>query len=191
MNKGITAENLTLTFPEVMQSDVKAESLAKAVADALSKEITELDKIRIYPQLDELPEELLDILANDLKVDWYDYDYDVETKRQILRQSGQVHRRLGTPWAIEVVLLAYFKEGEIEEWFDYGGEPHHFRIRTGNLTLSDALYERFWKILQAVKRKSQWLDSITEHTEVKLEAKHGVADGEIYAQYFVETISPN
>ena len=37
--------------------------------------------LRIYTRIDELPEWLLDILARDFAVDWYDRSYTLEEKK--------------------------------------------------------------------------------------------------------------
>ena len=44
----------------------------------------------------ELDEQTLDILAYDLHVDWYDHSYPIEVKRQTIKDSVKIHRRLGT-----------------------------------------------------------------------------------------------
>ena len=49
-------------------------ALATSIADVLAARPEEIRKIQIYTLIDELPEELLDILAYDFKVDWWDAD---------------------------------------------------------------------------------------------------------------------
>ena len=42
-----------------------------------------------------LSEELIDILAYDMHVDWYDYSYPVDMKREIVKNSVKVHKKNG------------------------------------------------------------------------------------------------
>ena len=91
-NHGITSENLMRTLPDVLRNDKNTRALAQVIADALSARNEEIDRLRIYTQIDNLPEELLDILAHDFKVDWYGYDYGIEAKRALIKDSFQVHR---------------------------------------------------------------------------------------------------
>ena len=35
-----------------------------------------------------------------MHVDWYDYSYPIEAKRNILRDSVKVHKKMGTKYAI-------------------------------------------------------------------------------------------
>jgi len=125
---GITSDNLMRTLPDVLRKDKKMRALAQVVADALSARKEEIDRLRIYTQIDNLPEDLLDILAHDFKVDWYGYDYGIEAKRVLIKDSFQVHKKLGTRGAVEKALSDIYPGSEIEEWFDYGGLPFFFRI---------------------------------------------------------------
>ena len=54
----------------------------------------------------------------------------------------------------------YFGEGEIVDWYTYGGEPGHFKVQTLNQSILKEKYEQFISILDKVKRKSAQMDSI-------------------------------
>ncbi|MGD9567512.1 MAG: phage tail protein I [Sedimentibacter sp.] len=125
---GINIDNLLRTFPAVLKEDKNIVALATIVADLLSKRINEIDKIRIYPQIENLPESLLDVLAHDFKVDWYGYDYNLNVKRAQIKDSFSVYRTLGTRGAIERALSDLYPGTEIEEWFEYDGDPFYFRV---------------------------------------------------------------
>lgn len=137
MNKhyAITADNLLRTLPRVLREDESMRALASAIADVLASRTAEIDGLRIYSRIDELPEEMLDILAYDFKVDWWDADYSVEEKRATLKGNWRVHRTLGTKAAVETAISAIYSDTKVQEWFEYGGEPYHFRL------LLDATYE--------------------------------------------------
>lgn len=129
MNKhGITAENLLRTFPDVLKEDKKLLALATIIAELLSSRPKEIDKIRIYSQIDKQAEDLLDILAYDLKVDWYGYNYSLSVKRAQIKDSFNVHRTLGTRGAVEKALSELYPGTEVEEWFNYDGNPYYFRV---------------------------------------------------------------
>lgn len=67
---GLTRENLVATLPPALQKDPSAVALAEAMADLLARRRSEIERLRIYPVIDRLDEQLLDILAYDFKVDW-------------------------------------------------------------------------------------------------------------------------
>jgi len=125
---GLTPENLLRALPEVLQRDENMQALAEAVVSAIEPVLAETDMPRIYAQIDELDETLLDILAYDFKVDWWDYDYTIEQKRQTLKDSWMVHKHLGTPWAVETAISAFYPNTKVSQWFDYDGKPYTFRL---------------------------------------------------------------
>lgn len=128
MSNGITAENLLRALPDVLQQDDNMRSLAEAIAGQLVPCIADTDEPRIFPRIDELNETLLDTLAWDFKVDWWDYSYSLQEKRNTLRQSWYVHKHMGTPAAVMAALSAIYPNSKVEEWWAYGGEPYHFRL---------------------------------------------------------------
>lgn len=125
---GITRENLLATLPPSLRMDKSVVALADAAAQVLSARPAEIDRLAIYPDIWRLDEKMLDILAYDFKVDWWDADYSLEQKRQTLYDSWNVHRRLGTPWAVRTALNTVFPGAEVREWFQYNGTPYCFRI---------------------------------------------------------------
>lgn len=130
MNKthALTVSNLMTALPQALRDDPNIHALATAIAEVLAARPAEIDSIRLYPRIDELTEELLDILAYDFKVDWWDYRYTIQQKRQTLKDSFLVHRRLGTKYAVKTALSAIYPNSTIQEWFEYGGEPYTFRL---------------------------------------------------------------
>ena len=125
----LSAETILLALPQVLREDSNMLALARAVAEALSAQANELDVIRIYPAVDILPESLLDLLAYDFKVDWWVSSYSLEEKRDILAKSWNVHRALGTKYAMETSISSVYEDSRVQEWFEYGGEPYHFKIQ--------------------------------------------------------------
>ncbi len=116
------------SFPVSLAIDPDKYALAQAVAEELISLCKDCQKLSIYGRIDELDEDLLDILAFDFDVSWYLYNGSLETKREQIKSSFFVHRHLGTKAALEQALCALYPETTIEEWFEYGGEPYHFRI---------------------------------------------------------------
>lgn len=150
MNNGLTAENLLLALPEALRQDEQMQALAAGIAEVLAARPAEIDRLLIYPRIDELPEALLDRLAYDFKVDWWDAEYSLAAKRQTLKDNWQVHRRLGTKAAVEQAIAAIYPETQVLEWFEYGGEPYHFKLEI-NLTGSSFDRERQQRVLDRVE----------------------------------------
>ena len=128
MNKGITKEAMLFTLPPALKEDTSTEALAAATAEALADRLAEIDRLRIISNIDNLEEALLAILARDFKVDWWDPSYSLEEKRRTVKDSWRVHKTLGTKAAVETAIRAIYPLTTVEEWFEYGGEPYHFRL---------------------------------------------------------------
>ncbi len=116
-------------LPEALKKDPKILALAKSAESELLKISGVIDNVLIYSRIDELPENLLDILAYDMHCDWYDYKYPLEIKRRILKSSVRIHKKLGTKYAVERALQDVYNEAKVEEWFEYGGQPYCFKVK--------------------------------------------------------------
>lgn len=128
-NHGLTADNMMQQFPIALQKDPKTVALGQAIAKVMESRQDEIDSLRIYTRIDELPEWLLDILARDFAVDWYDKSYTLEEKRKTIKDSFYVHRHRGTKAAVERAISAIYPNPKVLEWFEYGGDPYHFKLR--------------------------------------------------------------
>lgn len=168
MTNGITKANLMHTAPSVLVNDANMGPLVEMLADALEKLAAKLDAATLYSNIDAMPEELLDILAADLNVFWYDYDWDITQKRESLKNAGYVHRHMGTRSAIVSALTAAYPNTILQEWFEYGGEPYHFRIITSGEDLDQEWYDKVVKLVEQTKNARSVLDSISESFNARL-----------------------
>lgn len=157
---GLTAENFLASFPVALQGDQSPAALADVTARLLARRPGEVDRLRLYSAIDQMDEQLLDILAYDFKVDWWDADYSLEEKRQTLKDSWRVHKTLGTRAAVETAISAIYPETTVEEWFEYGGEPYHFRIRI-NITSDSGDTVRQRRVLERLN----FYKSLRSHVE--------------------------
>ena len=180
MSKTIYNADYSECLPEALKKDPKMVALANATAAALLDTSGIMDTVLIYSRFDELPEELVDILAYDMHVDWYDYSYPIEVKRRTIRDSIQVHRRLGTKYAVEKALGAVYPGTKVEEWFEYGGDPYKFRVVIG-ATEAGITADRQAAVLDRVrfyKNLRSHLEEISyqieKRTAVKVAAVHAI-----------------
>lgn len=165
--RDIYSTNFADYLPETLKRDPKMKALAAAVTEQMLGVSAEIDNVLIYSRIDELPEELIDILAFDMHVDWYDYSYPLAAKRDILKNSVKVHKKMGTKYAIEKGLSGLYPISEVEEWFEYEGQPHHFHIvcdvSSNRITAS---YREIVNAVKMYKRLSSWLDEIVYQSRI-------------------------
>lgn len=162
---GITPANLLRTLPDVLRNDEKMLALASSIAGELSSLSEETALATIYANIDTLPEDVLDALATDFKVDWWSYDYSLAEKRGTLKASWYVHRRLGTKRAVESALSVIYEDSKVVEWFDYGGEPYHFKliIPVDEATLDPTKHSTVLSLVAYYKNLRSVLDDIEYH----------------------------
>ena len=115
-------------LPESIRGDPKIQAAAGALDAELQAVTEDIKENLLISRIDELPEKVLDLLAWQWHVDFYEQGMDLPTKRRMVKQSIAWHRRKGTPSAVEEVATAVFGESKVSEWFDYGGDPYHFKI---------------------------------------------------------------
>ena len=127
-NSDIYSVDFTRSLPPTLKDDPEINALGRAIAEQLQITARQIRRNIIYARIDELDEQTLDILAYDLHVDWYDHSYPIEVKRQTIKDSVKIHRRLGTKYAVETALGAVFPGTRVEEWFEYDGDPYTFRV---------------------------------------------------------------
>lgn len=154
-------------LPGSLKKDPKIKNLAVAVTEQLLEVSNNIDLVLIYSRIDELPEDLVDILAYDMHIDWYDYSFPLEAKRETLKSSIKVHKKMGTKYAIEKALGALYPESEVEEWFQYGGQPHHFRIICDvSKNQIQASYEDIVNAVKMYKRLSSHMEEVTYQSRI-------------------------
>lgn len=163
----LKGSRFTQILPENLASQRETQALAYAIGRQVNKLLALSDRARPFAALETASEQLLDYLAVELRTPSYRQDYSVEVKRVLVQRTLIFYATMGTPGAVDEIIETIFGSGQIEEWFGYGGQPHHFRatIAAGGAIGAEELAE-FRRVLASVKRLSSWLDSITTVTEI-------------------------
>lgn len=147
-------------LPRWMQEDAADQGLAEGVDAVIRRMAHDMESLTVWDKIDALPEDILEELAWALNIEWWDSTAPIDIKRKLIKSSDIIHAHKGTPAAVERVVETYFGSGWIEEWFQYGGAPHHFKVFTNSPALVSANLDRFLSLLNKVKRKSSKLDLI-------------------------------
>lgn len=147
-------------LPAFMREDSAVIGMSKGVDEVIKMFAGFADNMSTWAAIDKLTESELDELAWELNIQWYEHDAAVEIKREIVKNSDLVQQRLGTKWAVENVITTYFGSGNIKEWFEYEGDPGHFKIESTNPSVTNEQFNKFMRILNKVKRKSAYLDGV-------------------------------
>lgn len=152
--------DLVKLLPEFMRVDRANRGLAAGANIVLRDVATKAKLLTVWNRIDSMTDEQLDELAWELNIEWYKSTADTQTKRAIIKSSDKVHAKLGTKWAVEQIITDYFGSGAVREWWEYGGEPYHFKVFSTNPGLVNEHHDEFLAMLEVVKRKSAWLDAV-------------------------------
>lgn len=171
MSKELQSTSLLDILPQNLLADAQIYAAARALDDELQKVTAATRDALILPRIDELSEEVIDLLAWQWSVDFYDELKSLAGKRNAVKQSIAMHRIKGTRRAVEIALHMVYTSGEVSEWFEYGGQPYYFRVRfiePENIRTEDV--DRVIRIINAVKNTRSWLESIgfTRHVPTRL-----------------------
>ena len=115
-------------IPPNLLQDQNIKALVEAIEPEFEKVKEQIINVLIYPRIDQLSEEVLDLLAWQFHIEGYELASTIEEKRNLIKKAIQLHRYKGTKYAIEQVLKALNLDGKISEWFEYNGTPYHFRV---------------------------------------------------------------
>ena len=161
MSKELQHTSLLDILPPNLLRDEQIKTAAQAL-DAELQKITEATKeALLLPRLDELPEAVIDFLAWQWHVDFYEpVGMDIETKRKLIKNSIAWHRIKGTPAAVEQVVSAVFDTSHVQEWFEYGGKPYHFKVITEDVTTDQDVLSQMRRAINVAKNTRSWLETI-------------------------------
>ncbi len=156
----IKAGRITDILPENLSSQLEIQAFAYALHRQMVKLCNAADKTRIYAAIEQVPEEILDYLALELRTPCYEMTFPVETKRRLISYTMPYHMKMGTTGMVNAIIRAIFGNGYIQEFFEAGLEPHHFIVYITGSEETTRPTANLRDVLEQVKRKSQWLDAV-------------------------------
>ncbi|CEG29788.1 phage tail protein I [Bacillus sp. B-jedd] len=152
--------NITNLLPSSLKSDSFVEALAGAFQKEIRSAYQEAESLASLNEVDRLPEPLMDFLAYQKHVDFYETTLPIEQKRELVKKAQFFHRIKGTPAAVEELISAVFGEGKVVEWFEYGGRPYTFKVVTSNSAVTLEKAEQFIRALDSVKNGRSHLEKV-------------------------------
>jgi P2-related tail formation protein len=104
--------------------------------------------------------EVTDMLALQQHIDYYNQSLPLETRQNLVKGSGFVHKMQGTPAAVEQVARLVFGSATVQEWFEYGGEPYHFRVLIDEFPDSDGQMSEINRAISSAQNARSYLDNV-------------------------------
>ena len=165
---------ITNILPGNITKNPEVKALSYALQQACRLLYRYSRRLYIYSDLEEQPEEVVDLLASELRTQYYRSTMDLDTKRRLVKNTLIWYMSAGTPQAVEELVKEVFGEGEVKEWFEYGGRPYYFKIKT-NAVLTPEINAFFNAMIRRVKNTRSHLDMIEIHRTVESPIYAGTA----------------
>ena len=185
MGQKINAPNSLRLLPQFMRKDEANIALTKAVDELIRDPGSRAKQLRVWDQIDALPEAQLDELAWELNVDWYKSSMTIEAKRATIKNARLIKAHRGTKYAVEELVSNYLGSGVVVEWYEVNGKPYTFYICTTEDVSDDTLYNEFIEAANAAKSARSRLLGVYAYMEhvITVLAKHvGGAGAFIYVK---------
>ncbi|MCM1235643.1 MAG: phage tail protein [Ruminococcus flavefaciens] len=161
------------SLPPNLQT-VENECLCYAVDKQIRKLKKVIDELNVWGAIERIDPKYYDALAACVQIPYYRSELNQSVKLKLLMSFQMLYRYAGTKKAVLEMLNTVFEHAEFLPWYEYGGEPYHFRIKVYDVLTGDAL-EILNKVLGRVKSTRSIIDSIevARETDSRLLQGHG------------------
>jgi phage tail P2-like protein len=182
-----TVNNVTLL--ELLPENLRANADIIAASQAVDKEFQALaGKVKnclTIADVDNASAEVIDNLAGQMQVDFYDQSYSLAKRRELVKNAYIYKYRKGTTSVVKEIAEKTWENVSLVEWFEYGGEPYKFKlVFDGSLPDDDELTE----IIAAIKSVKN-VRSHMDATESLEKETIGIYEGGCVVQGRYETIT--
>lgn len=144
---------INLITPEV-------QALSYSIGNAMKDMVKFSASAHLYSDLENVPEEALDLIAMELNTQYYVQMLPRDTKESLIRQTLQWYMHGGTPSVLEQFLSTILDGGRIDEWYQYGGEPYFFRayVYAGEHQMELGYGTEVKRQIEKYKNVRSWID---------------------------------
>lgn len=165
--------DITNILPEVLADNANTKALGYAISRAMKRLMDYCQNISVYAVVDTASEKVLDLLALELNTQYYDDSQSIEVKRSLIKNTLGWYLKIGTVAAVQEAVEAVFGEGVIEEWFDYDGEPYHFKVHTTTINSTDEMIQELTRLISTMQNVRSKLESVIVEARQQLQLYYG------------------
>ncbi len=170
---------ITDIMPDNLKSDPVAQAISYAISNTVKQIIDTTKQSSVYAAVDILEEALIDLLAVELRTKYYSDTFTMAEKREMIKRTLPWYYKAGTLSTVKELTDFVFQSAEVEEWFQYEGNPYLFRLMV-NIISQDMTLEKYLGFLQSlrdVKNTRSHLKSIIWKYHTKTISKTVAAGG--------------
>lgn len=153
----------TITFlPEFLQNHPDMIALTTVIDNRIKDISSRLERLELLKRIEdgELTNEEIELLLWERHVDYFDEDLSKEQKIELIKNSITAHYKKGTKANLEKVLKIIFGNFTLLEWFEYGGEPYHFKVMIDDYMPSQSIIQKLNKTVEEYKNTRSCFEGI-------------------------------
>ncbi len=160
-------------LPYFMQEDREVNLIIQVIQEELDL-INEREKgFFIYGDFQNLDEAVLDELAYQWRTEGYEQTLPKTTKAKLVETSYVVRKTKGTRYAVAKTVKDIHGDFELLEWYQYDGEPYHFKI-IGETAPPGEKLEEIYKAIGITKNERSYLEGIIVSNHWEGNNYHGI-----------------
>ncbi|WP_407536886.1 phage tail protein I [Cetobacterium somerae] len=146
-------------LPENLKKYENLSNISRALSEELDKGvIKKIEELKIYTKIKELNDRVLDQLAWQWNVEFYSSELPKSKKIDMIKNSYFHHVTKGTAGALESALKAIVNNLEVQEWYEYGGNPYMFKLVVEGSVLTEQEIATVYKLVEIYKNVRSHLD---------------------------------
>lgn len=172
---------LQQSLPNIMKRDADTLLITRSIDERMKSINQGMSKINLLARPDSWTAEETAELAWQFNTGFYDPTLPIEQLRALVQNTLRWHRKKGTNSAVEEIITTLFESGRVEDWYQYGGSPGHFRVITDNPAITTDQALEFIRAIDSVKRLTAKLDEviIEQYENMNIYFGHPMHTGEV------------
>lgn len=159
----INVRDVTISdlLPYTMKTP-KNIALSKAFGEMTRYLYDTLQSVVFWADIKTASDMLLNSMAAEIDCPFYENGMSIEQKRELIEVSDIYNSRTGTTSAVDKLIAAAFKNGNIQEWYEYGGNPYCFKINMDSELSKSEMndFNYFFSMLRKIKNARSKLEVI-------------------------------
>mgnify|MGYP001625501562 FL=1 len=175
-------------LPEALRKEPEIQAASFALHETAKMLLDKVDRSMVYAGIDILPEEIIDLLAEEFRAQYYDGSMSLQKKRESVKKAMQWYKKAGTLSAVDELVEFMYGDHKVHEWFQYDGQPYTFRVEIMglNVQITEKGLENFLSALQKVKNTRSLLEMLIFHRRIDQQVYSGAAAASYSRQVIVD-----
>lgn len=146
--------------PPSLQDDTSIRALAEGITRQLLKVDAAIKAIELWDDLSTVSDSLLKHLAWQFHVDDWSDSASRAQRENLVKKAIDWHRHKGTVGMVEDAVSTFYQDAALQENWEYGGEPYHFRIVLYGNQMDTKQRLKLLTQIKNLKNTRSWLDGL-------------------------------